>query len=260
MVVFCKKGNVIFNSSGELEVVEKKKMTKNKNIKNVIFDNMRKYTTDPFWDNFLAKASRNIFPPGFSFREDILFYSQKPKTNMELILDETKLEISFVLFKKFMAERGIISKLDKEHIRKEYGSDITEKYETFDTWKELGRSQQDVLYKYKNYLREKYSLTKPEFLYLTSVINIGISSGILCDATINVKESKITEIENLVFDEQTRKFKIESDDIKIKKSKNTSVDNYVETSTTCNTTLVSKSNNISKLWDNFVETVLHKNK
>ena len=258
MVVFCTKGNVIFNSSGDLEVVEKKKSIKNRNIKNRIFEDMRSQTDDPFWDMFLIKSSRNSFPIGFSFRDNILFFSQKPKTNYELVLDPENIQSSFSIFKTFMMERGVLSPSDKEEIEKKIEERPLPKPVMVDNWKDLGKNQTDILYQYKLKLVKELSLSQEEQEHMSSIINMGISSGIFNESNIVVRNSEIEKIHVLKFDDISRKFTIDTKDVKIKKQKLRDTAT-VETSTTCNTISTKIVNNISKNWENFVETVLFKN-
>ena len=59
ITVYCTKGNVIFNSDRNFVDSEKKSkgMKIKKDISNPIFERMREYNDDPFWDLFLLKAS-----------------------------------------------------------------------------------------------------------------------------------------------------------------------------------------------------------
>lgn len=259
MVVFCTKGNVIFNSSGDLEVVEKKKSTKNKNIKNHIFESMRKINSDPFWDSFLIKASRNSFPSGFSFRDNVLFFSQKPRSNYELVLNDTDIEKSFEDLRKFMMQRGIISDSDQAKIDKEFDNRPLPQPILVDNWKDLGKLQTDVIYDYKLELKERYKLSNKEFLSLTSVVNIGLSSGVFNENNITVEKSKIIDIQPLKYQKSESRFFIDSNEVKVKKQRPKDINSTVETSTTCNTISTKVVNNISKNWENFVHSVLYKN-
>ena len=56
---------------------------------------MVKFNEDDFWKTFLIKASRDIFPSGFGFRNNTVYYSLKSKYNFELKLDENNIKKIF---------------------------------------------------------------------------------------------------------------------------------------------------------------------
>ena len=77
IVIFSDTGSVMFSSTGSI-IENKKTLRKHKQKKNIIhevFDNMIKYTDNEYWETFLSKCSRNIFPDkNFKFVNNILYY------------------------------------------------------------------------------------------------------------------------------------------------------------------------------------------
>jgi len=262
IIVFCTEGNVIFDSNGQYK--EKEKRSKGfkikKNIVNPIFQYMRKYTTDSFWDIFLLKASRDNFPKGFSFNEDRLYYSMKSKYNFDIKLDIDNPEQSFYNMKEFVSEKGFLSEKDKTELNKVQFDNFKDSEDVvFDNWKDLGRLQTNTLFSYLRDLSNNYNLDVKERKQLESVIKIGISSGYLNTKNIIVKNSFITDITDLIWDENSRTFTIDTKNIKIKKVKSVksaSNDLSTDNTTTClNFDKKYNISNINKKWEKFLKTV-----
>ena len=182
IIVYCTEGNVIFDSNGEHKDKEKrsKGFKIKKTIVNPIFEDMRKFNTDSFWDMFLLKASRDNFPKGFSFNDDRIYFSMKSKYNFELRMDKENPEMSFLELKEFVSDKGILSEQDKIRLNKEQidsAKDIDEI--VIDNWKDLGKLQTNTMYSYISKLTNEHNLDNKERKQLESTINIGISSGYL---------------------------------------------------------------------------------
>jgi hypothetical protein len=240
ITVYCTNGNVIFNSDRTIKEGGKKPrcIKIKKNIVNEIFDKMRSYNDDPFWDMFLLKASRNNFPKGFSFRDDTLFYSMKVKYNFEIKLNLTNPQESFTLLRDFMKDKGVLShndKLEMNITQIENNKKSTE--DTIENWKDLNKLQTNAISIYITKLTQKYSLNIKEKKHLQSTIKIGISSGYFNAKNIIVKNSAIEEICYLVWNEEKRLFNINTKDIRIKKQKynikNDISDLSADNTTTC---------------------------
>ena len=262
MIVYCTEGNVIFDSNGNYKESNKRsKVFKiKKNVVNAIFEEMRSFNTDPFWDMFLLKASRDNFPKGFSFSTDRLYYSLKSKYNFEIKLDLESPETSFAELKEFVSNKGILSDQDKIDLNKERYDSIKEIEESaIDNWKVLGKLQSNSIYHYIKLLSDKYSLDSKERKNLESVIRIGVSSGYLNNKNITIVNSFISDIEPLVWDEEQRTFHIDTKNIKIKKTKipkGEHQDLSTDNTTTClNFDKKYNISNINKKWEKFLKIV-----
>jgi len=242
MIVYCTEGNVIFDSNGNHKEVEKrsKGFKIKKTIVHPIFEKMREFNKDSFWDMFLLKASRDNFPKGFSFNEDRLYYSMKSKYNFEIRLDKDKLDMKLKQIEDFD---------DSEEL-------------PLDSWKLLGKLQMNAIFTYITTLVQKYELSTSECKNLESMIRIGISSGYLNNKNIIVENSFIKEIVPLLWDEETRTFNIDTKNTRIKKikgSKSENVDLSTDNTTTC-LDFNKKYNisNINKKWEKFLKVVYKK--
>ena len=104
ITVYSENGDIIFDSGNTVNITTKKKSLKiKKNIAHELFNQMRKFNTDSFWDMFLLKASRDNFPKGFSYKDNILYFSMRSKYNFKIILTDDPKE-SFILLKKFVQD------------------------------------------------------------------------------------------------------------------------------------------------------------
>ena len=262
MIVYCTKGNVMFNSDGELEKVPKKKSMKiKKTITNDIFETMREFNDDPYWNMFLLKASRDNFPKGFSFRDNTVFFTMNSKYNFEIQLDPSVPKESFFKLKEFMIEKGYFSNSDREKMKATQNSNIQRQDEVISTWKGLGKLQNNAVCKYINSKVEEYELTNEEKTELTSIIKLGISSGYLNNNNIIVEDCVITNFQHIEWNKDTRKFKINTKNIRMKKQKHKNDYNDLSTdnTTTClNFEKKYNISNITKKWEKFLSIMYKK--
>lgn len=259
ITVYTASGDIIFDSGNRTNPVVKKKSLKiKKNIEHELFNDMRNFNTDSFWDMFLLKASRDNFPKGFSYKDNMLMYSMKLKYNFQIALTDDP-EESFIILKKFVQDKGILSDIDKDIMKNEEDNLEEDEVKSVDTWKDLGKLQMNSMYIYINKLEEEYNLDESEKSNLKSVIKIGISSGYFNTKNIIVMDSKVEKICPLLWDSKTRKFSIDSDNIRIKKPKYSKV-NILDLSTDNTTTcldFVKKDNisNINKKWEKLLSQI-----
>ena len=218
IVVYCTKGNVIFNQDGEIQKVTKPKSSKlRKNIVHEIFLEMEKFNDDEFWNVFLLRASRDLFPSGFGFRDNTLYYTVKTKYNFELKFNPDEPEESLIKLKEFMNKKGVMSITDKNIINTNVKTYVKEK-EKVNDWKKLGKKQSTVMKDYIEDLKLKYKLNKSEFKWLEMIISIGISSTILNNKNIIIENGVIKNIDILEWDETERTFDINTSGVKIAKN------------------------------------------
>lgn len=262
MIVYCTKGNVMFNSDGELEKVPKKKSMKiKKTIVNDIFETMREFNEDPYWNMFLLKASRDNFPKGFSYRNNTVFFTMNAKYNFEVQLNPDTPKESFFKLKEFMIEKGYFSNSDREKMKIKQNSHVKKQEELADSWKGLGKMQNNAVCKFINEKVKEHNLTDDEKSDLTSIIKIGISSGYLNNNNITVEDSVITNFQYIEWNEDKRKFKINTRNIKVKKQKHKNEYNDLSTDNTTTCLNFEKKydiSNISKKWEKFLAIVYKK--
>ena len=259
ITVYTADGEIIFDTGNRTTPVVKKKSLKIKKlIAFEIFNEMRKFNSDSFWDMFLLKASRDNFPKGFSYKDNTLLYSMKAKYNFQITLTDDP-EESFIMLREFMQDKGILSSIDKDNMKSEETSNDIE--DAVYNWKDLGRLQSNSLCSYINTLSKDYDLNDSERNNLKSVIKIGISSSYFNNKNIMVSNSKIDKICPLLWDDKERKFSIDTENIKIKKSKiskSNRLDSGSDNTTTClDFDKKETISNIDKKWDKFLSQIYH---
>jgi hypothetical protein len=265
IVVYCNHGNVMFSSTGEL-IQSKQSVRKHRVNKSIIYkeyQDMRELEKDEFWRDLLNKFSKNNFLKDFKYINNVLYYKPNTKKNRdELLIDKEDCFTSLEKFKDFMRNKGYISPSERLELNKIIENNI-EEILVIETWKDILRNKD---YHVKNYiidLKEKYNLSRKERDNLESTVMIGIASEFFNEDNIVIKEEKIFNIENLLWDEEKRLFSIKTSDYKIKK-KSDKVDNkkiftsYTVETSNDNYVLVfkeAKDMAIEKKWLKFLESI-----
>ena len=218
IVIYSTKGNIMFSSTGEITGIKKapRKHRVQKNITNKIFEELRKFNTEEFWDNILIKYSRNIFPNDFRFIGNTLYYKIKSKNHKdEIFIDPDNLEETFKNLKLFLKNKGIMSVKEIN----EKNNDIIIKRAKINSWKDAGKNQINLLYEYIGFVKNKLELNIKEEKNLESLLKISIYNNIITNEHIILEDEKIKNIKYLLWDKKERVFKLDIDKIKIKNIK-----------------------------------------
>lgn len=264
IVIFSDTGSVMFSSTGSI-IENKKTLRKHKLKKNIIhevFDNMIKYTDNEYWETFLSKCSRNIFPDkNFKFVNNILYYKIKSKKHRdEIYIDSEKLEESFIKLKLFLRTKGIISKADIDIENVFFEQDVVE----INQWKDIQKERKyEKLIEHINKLKEEYNLDFKEVKQTESLIKVAVSGNILNNNNIIVEDNNIKEIKNLIWLDEERRFKIDIDKINLKftKSKTKDTNNYYYCNSNTNDNSICREVeclDIGKKWEKFLENFYNK--
>ena len=264
IVVYCTKGNVMFSSTGELmqgtQNVRKHRI--NKSVVHTEFQDLKDLEKDEFWKNLFNRFSKNIFPKDFKYTDSVIYFKANTKKHRaECIVDKDDLIESLDRLKHFMRGRGYISNQEKTEINEMLISNIEERV-IVSTWKDILKNKDYHIRNFIISLQEKYNLDYYETINLESVILMGISSEFFNEDNIIIENEKIKEIENLIWDEKTRKFSIKIEEIKIKR-KTEKINKKIYTSYTVETSndnyitmyREAKDMCVEKKWLKFLETV-----
>ena len=265
IVVYCTKGNVIFSSTGEL-IQSKQSVRKHRVNKSIIykeFQEMRELETDEFWKNILNKFSKNIFPKDFKYINGVLYFKPNTKKNRaEILIDKEDVVKTLDKFKIFMREKGYISHLEREEICSIIQNNVEEKL-LIETWKDILRNKDYHIRNYIIDLQEKYNLNNVETSNLESNLMVGIASDFFNEENILIKNEKITDMKNLLWDSKKRLFSIKKDNYKVKRKSDRMDNKKIYTSYTVETSndnfvLVykeAKDMGIEKRWLKFLESI-----
>ena len=197
IVVYSKKGDIIFTTTGEIKVVDKKKQRHTRNIIHQVFENLKEYNTDndTDMDYFLSNASRNVFQKHYKFINSIL-YKRVFKSKYDLYINTNELEKTYKTLKEFI-------KIDdkRDEVTKIVSKPVTEP--------SLLLNDDELMYDYILRLKEKWKLSNSELVELESLIKMGILSEFINDMNIIIDDNKIEKINYVHFDTKTRKFYID---------------------------------------------------
>lgn len=188
------------------------------------FKEFSETTDDVFWKSLFADAAVGKFPRGFRYQHGVLSYKIKSKIYEKYIsLDNHQDALKNI--KDFMGEHaGIISSIDTEEKQKEIQSRITSLLtQEINNWNQIRSPTHKMILvsKYLDLLEIKNKLTKKQKEETRSQINIGIVIGYFNNENIIIKDGLISKIEGLIWDVKSKKFIIDTKNIKLKNKKST---------------------------------------
>jgi len=230
--------------------VKKTRQQRQKNDNNFpIFKEFLKFTTDPFWVNFLEDAFKNIFPQRYRFDGTHLIYRYRKTFSVEL---KTASKIKFQEIKEFMWKSSSFeSTLDSTNRKPEATPQVVEEL----TWKKIKISQKRIeqaIGGYVSKLKAEHNLSMDDFIILFIAIKSWISSGIFDKDAFICERGIIKEIKGMHFDPVERKLVISID----KKSKDVfvrSACNSSETPTSICQEQIYQKNNFSEYWKSYIK-------
>ncbi len=203
--------------------------TKAKPIKNthLIFDLCNEMEEDPEWKHILSDATRNKFPRGFWYRNQILtFYKKKKSINLNLKLNyETLTSEDFMedelagyleKIKEFFIEHtGIHTTMDIALSKKQ--NEVNRKVRT---WKNITRkaTRNNLIDQYARRYAKIEQLTKDQGEQLLDLIRFGFYQKMLESSNITFNGEYITDITGFIWSNPENRFIINSSK-KMKKSK-----------------------------------------
>lgn len=194
IVVYSKKGDIIFTSTGEIKVVNKKPVRNNKNIINPIFEKLKCYNVNnnPEIDIFLSNASRNIFEKKYKYLNSIL-YKREYKKKTDIYINSNNLDKTYDLLEKFIIDNNSSSSspTTDETINECVNKKIVNDIKNID---------KDLFNSHVLYLKNKYNLSDNEALEIESLINVLFISEFISSDNVILNNKKIEQIKYLNFD------------------------------------------------------------
>ena len=183
-----------------------------------LFDECKKYTLDPFWQDTFTSCAINKFPSGIRYdpkHNHIILKTVKPtKTTSDIIaLSPNPIETFQIMMRLFRDRLNLRSSRDI-HLQKEE-METTKKnrteVETGNDWKKIKPRtiRNQLLHIFVTDLKLKHKLTTLETQNLISVIHIGFQFHQLSSDDVVLENGKITKIKGLDFDKKKRVFHID---------------------------------------------------
>lgn len=204
IVVYSKKGDIIFTSTGEIKVVEKKNIRTNKNIVNLVFDNLKKYNTtnNKDMENFLLNASRNIFEKKFKYINGIL-YKKEFKKKSDFYINSNDLENTYSLLEHFIFG-------DKSNEIKITNIDQNEFTDNLSGETKNLINVNELLNSYIIVLKNKNELTYTETLELDSFLKTIFLAEFITVENFVLENKIIKNIKNVTYDDKKRYFYLDN--------------------------------------------------
>jgi len=204
IVIWDTSGNTWFKSDKIDDKKNKKEIKKKEPICiHLIFEEMSKISTDPFWKNLFLDIAKNNPKRGFSYSPNLhpdscnvgkLVYKSQGKEYFCEVNNNPN--ISIINVKNFMTEKAnIMSDHDKKIKNIELNNELLNKRKIeINNWNGVKNEKKTIIINFTEKMAKKYSLNQEEKNNLINVINEGIAGGILDNDNIIVLNNEIVEI------------------------------------------------------------------
>ncbi len=184
-----------------------------------IFDEIMSKETDIFWISFFDDAATGKFPRNFKYDNGCLVYRVKSK-NIEIKIPDDP-DVAVIEIKRFLLDQaGIQSpddiiykkKIEEQRISQLLQNEITD-------WSHIrGEKQQTTMISiFVEKLGSYYRLNLEERKGLMQKIKLGIFAGYLNNENIQIGGNQIININGLEFDEDTKEFLVQRNDLYMNK-------------------------------------------
>lgn len=191
-------------------------MTKSTIIVYPIFEECKRYTLDDYWKDFFSNCSNNKFPKGFTYdnSKKMMFVKNENGKGFKTFKIPTEAKQAYSKLLEIFRSHGLKSTRDVYFEKEEYEKMKKTIYDAINVkeWKKIKSKsmKEKLLYDYLMKLVEKYSLTYKERSHLFSVISIAKAYKRISSDHIMYEDGEIKGIVGLVFNKQTRTFRVKN--------------------------------------------------
>jgi hypothetical protein len=176
---------------------------KNKVVVHRIFELCKPYTPDNGWKEFLSECSRDKFPTGIKFVNNILISSRKKNTFQEELPKDPVRALATII-EIFRDRLGI--KTLKERTADDLNFKMVQQAKLAQKWSDVrtigGKSS--LLAHYATKLSIYYGMNDMEAQNCLGTLKLGLATKILNKTNIDVVNGSITNIKVFYFDEVLR--------------------------------------------------------
>lgn len=175
-----------------------------------IFELCAEKTKDPFWISIFNQAANGKFPRGFMFKDNALTYKKGTKIQRLDIAADPEIAMRDIM--EFLTKTaGIMSEIDQDKAKEEMEARIAENGLSLYRcqWSEIKKKIKNLLI--DTYIQDlvlRYELNDKERIQLKSTINLGFVLGYFQNNDIDFQNGRIQSINNLEYNEESRKFNI----------------------------------------------------
>lgn len=196
-------------------VAPQSKIRRTKNapvIKNPIFAECAKLTSDPFWISLFNQGSLNKFPRGFMFSEMQLMYKRGTRTT-RIEISESPVEAMSAIMAFLGTTAGIMSESDQQRAKKFLDAQNSNILSIKNcSWSQIKKDKvkEMLISTFVREVAQMFTLNSTEKKQLETTIHIGFFLGYFQTKHVIFTRGRIVAIDGLNFDTATRSFIIDS--------------------------------------------------
>lgn len=178
-----------------------------------IFEECKNYTLDPFWKEKFSNFACNKFPHGIRYdsAHGNLILKLDGKRTEVIGLPESDPSLVFKIVMKILKEKLDMNSNRDIKIRKEEMENFSQKgiCDLNCEWKKIKPKhlKDQLITDYIAKLKQKHDLSPVEVKNLISVVQLGFQFRAFSQDSVDYSDGVVKNIEGLVFDSKTRKFK-----------------------------------------------------
>jgi hypothetical protein len=202
-----------------IEKTVKKKLEKK--IVHPIFEECEKITDDKYWISIMHNCARDKFPRGFFFKNGQLTHRRGNKTKRVLVTD-SPIEALSICISFFKTTAGLMSDTDRHRIQKEEEQRLLENMSNENLeWKniKIERIKEILISEFVKDITDRTNMNIEQRDQLLTTVRVGFMLKYFASKHIIMHDGKITKIEGLLYDEENKKYYIDSAAISKKASK-----------------------------------------
>ena len=192
------------------EKTVKKKLEKK--IVHPIFEECEKLTDDKYWISVMHNCARDKFPRGFFFKNGQLTHRRGNKTKRVLVTDSPTEALS-ICISFFKTAAGLMSDIDRHRIQKEEEQRLlVNMSQQVIEWKNIKveRIKEILISEYVKDITELMKMNQDQRNQLLTMVRTGFMLKYFTSKHIIMKDGKITKIEGLSYDEENKKYFIDT--------------------------------------------------
>lgn len=201
-------GNVISVLAGSAKVDDKPKGSKRRNQKvtnHTYFFDLCRFTSDPFWKDFLNNCGKGFFPKKYTYSDGTLMYKNGTTFKQIKLMDVPSTE-AFLAMKEFLFNSSSLeSTLDTQLRNSQINNGEIEEI----SWSRIKMSphkMNPIIGAYIAQIKDKYQLNNYDFEVLFQSLKTMIMANIFHKSAFIYSKGKLEDIKGLTFDEENRCF------------------------------------------------------
>ena len=171
------------------------------------------YITDPEWKRMIIEAAHGVFPLGFSYRGEEIFYNYGGKrTSVSPSADSYEAVTEVMNFYRLAG--GIKTPMDHEYEREILAINREQEEKDFFShgWPDLKpKAKSRALEDFVAHTVKVHQMTRQDQDLLLTIINLGFINGSIKDSDIIYENGNVQTIKTLIYQPQINQFLLRSD-------------------------------------------------